>query len=190
MTTDFTGLTAAGVRAELAAVSADARATFGPLDDRQFNWRASDAAWSVGQCLEHLLTVNRSMSANMTAALDGTGRRSLAQCLPFLPRLFGPMLVRSQSPVAPRKIKTAQWAQPAASAIGRRVLGEFADYNTEMSARLQTLDEGELARVTMVSPFASFIAYSLLDGWRLIAAHNWRHVEQARRVIPSPGFPA
>ena len=190
MTTDFTVLTAAGVRAELAAVSADARATFGPLDDRQFNWRASDATWSVGQCLEHLLAVNRSMCANMSDALDSTGRRSIAQRLPFLPGLLGPMLVRSQSPVSPRKIKTAQWAQPAASAIDRRVLREFTDYNSEMSARVQALDDRALASVIMVSPFASFIAYSVLDGWRLIAAHNWRHVEQARRVIQSPAFPA
>src|SRR5688572_25926557 len=114
MTTDFTVLTAAGVRAELAAVSADARATFDPLDDRQFNWRASDTTWSVGQCFEHLLTVNRSMCVNMSDALESTGRRSIAQRLPFLPGLLGPMLVRSQSPVSPRKIKTAQWAQPAA----------------------------------------------------------------------------
>jgi len=130
------------------------------------------------------------MCTSMGAALDHTGRRSLAQRLPFLPGLVGPMLVKSQAPLSARKVKTAQWAQPAASAIDRRVLGQFADHNAEMSARLQTSDERELARVTMVSPFASFIAYSLLDGWRLIAAHNWRHIEQARRVIQSPGFPA
>jgi hypothetical protein len=189
MTTDFTVLPAAGVRAELSAVSVDARATFGPLDARQFNWRASDATWSVGQCLVHLLTVNRSMCVKMGAALDSAGRRSIAQRLPFLPGLLGPMLVRSQSPVSPRRIKTAQWAQPAASAIDRRVLGEFTDHNSEMSARLRALDERDLARVIMVSPFASFVVYSLLDGWRLIAAHNWRHVEQARRVIQSPAFP-
>jgi hypothetical protein len=68
-------------------------------------------------------------------------------------------------------------------------LGEFTDHNSEMSARLRALDERDLARVIMVSPFASFVVYSLLDGWRLIAAHNWRHVEQARRVIQSPAFP-
>jgi hypothetical protein len=41
----------------------------------------------------------------------------------------------------------------------------------------------------MTSPFVKVIAYSVLDGWRLVVAHGWRHVEQARRVTESPGFP-
>ena len=186
MTSDFTGLTAADVRAELAAVSADARATFGPLDDRQFNWRVSDGAWSVGQCLDHLVKANRAMCVAMNDALDG--RRSLVQRLPVLPGVFGRMLVKSQSPVATRKFVAPQPARPGLSTVERRTLSEFTDYNSEMSERLQALGDRELV-VVMVSPFASFIAYSVLDGWRLIAAHNWRHVEQARRVTQSPGCP-
>jgi hypothetical protein len=187
MTSDFTVLTAAEVRAELEAVSVDARATFGPLDDRQFNWRASDTAWSVGQCLEHLVKANRAMCVTMNDALDG--RRRFAQRLPVLPGIFGRLLVKSQSPVAARKFVAPQSARPGMSAVDRRTLSEFTDYNSEMSARLQGLGDRELVSV-MVSPFASFVAYSVLDGWRLIAAHNWRHVEQARRVTRSTGFPA
>jgi hypothetical protein len=187
MTSDFTVLTAADVRAELDAVSVDARATFGSLDDQRFNWRASDTAWSVGQCLEHLVKANRAMCMAMNDALDG--RRRFAQRLPVLPRVFGRMLVRSQSPVAARKFVAPPPARPGLSTVDRRTLSEFTDYNSEMSERLQALDDRELGSV-MLSPFASFIAYSVLDGWRLIAAHNWRHVEQARRVTQSTGFPS
>ena len=42
----------------------------------------------------------------------------------------------------------------------------------------------------MVSPFVAFITYTVLDGWRVIVAHGRRHLEQARRVTQSPGFPA
>jgi hypothetical protein len=190
MTSDFTVLTAAQVQAELAAVSADARATFGPLDNRQFNWRAADSTWSVAQCLDHLVKANRAMCVAMNDALDGTGRRSVVQRLPLLPGLFGRMLVKSQSPIATRKFKAPPIGRPGSSSIDRRILDEFVDYNSEMAARLQALGGDELGHVIMVSPFVSVIAYSLLDGWRLIAAHNWRHVEQARRVTRSPGFPA
>ena len=41
----------------------------------------------------------------------------------------------------------------------------------------------------MTSPFARIITYSVLDGWRLMLAHDRRHVEQARRVVQSPEFP-
>jgi len=41
----------------------------------------------------------------------------------------------------------------------------------------------------MVSPFVRFITYSVLDGCRLMAAHDRRHFEQARRVTQTAGFP-
>jgi hypothetical protein len=41
----------------------------------------------------------------------------------------------------------------------------------------------------MVSPFVRFITYSVLDGCRLMAAHDRRHFEQARRVTEAAGFP-
>jgi hypothetical protein len=41
----------------------------------------------------------------------------------------------------------------------------------------------------MTSPFIKVITYSVLDGWRLVFAHDRRHLEQARRVTLSPGFP-
>jgi hypothetical protein len=41
----------------------------------------------------------------------------------------------------------------------------------------------------MVSPFIKVVAYSVLDGWRLIFAHERRHFQQARGVASSTGFP-
>ena len=41
----------------------------------------------------------------------------------------------------------------------------------------------------MTSPFIGVITYSVLDGWRLMVAHDHRHIEQAQRVRTSPGFP-
>lgn len=44
-------------------------------------------------------------------------------------------------------------------------------------------------RIIMVSPFVSFITYSVLDGCRLIVAPERRHVERARRVTDEPDCP-
>ena len=41
----------------------------------------------------------------------------------------------------------------------------------------------------MTSPFLGIVTYSVLDGWRLIVAHERRHVAQAKRVMGSAGFP-
>jgi hypothetical protein len=46
----------------------------------------------------------------------------------------------------------------------------------------------ERERRIMTSPFVSFITDSLLDGARLMLAHDHRHIEQARRVTHARGF--
>jgi hypothetical protein len=54
---------------------------------------------------------------------------------------------------------------------------------------LERLDERRAAQAIMTSPFIGVITYSVLDGWRLIFAHDRRHIEQARRVMSSQDFP-
>ena len=55
---------------------------------------------------------------------------------------------------------------------------------------MRALAGRDVARIIMVSPFVSFITYSVLDGCRLIVTHERRHFEQARRVTQAPGFPS
>ena len=186
---DYTTLPLAHVQAGLDAVAADTQSTFGALDARQLNWRPDATRWSVAQCFEHLLTANRLMVQSAQAALDGTPR-SVWQRLPVLPRLFGRMLVRSQAPQSTRKFTASPLATPAASDIAPDVLQRFVAQDQEIVRWLRGMDETRAAGVVMTSPFVSFIVYSVLDGARLVLAHDHRHIEQARRVVQLPGFPS
>ena len=122
-------------------------------------------------------------------ALDGTRGRTLWQRLPVLPRLFGRMLVRTQSPDATRRFKAPGKAQPAASTIDAAVVRRFVDQQRTLIAKLDASARRDLAGIVMASPFVGVVTYSVLDGWRLIVAHERRHVQQARRVMTAPGFP-
>ena len=187
---NYTTLPLTAVRSGLDAVAEDTRATFGRLDARQLNWRPDAAKWSVAQCLEHLLAANRLMLGAARGALDGTAPRTIWQRLPFVPGLFGRMLIRSQAPQATRKFTASPLAEPAASDIAADVVDRFVDQNADIGRWLAQLDEARAGRVVMTSPFVAFITYSVLDGARLVLAHDHRHVEQARRVTQAPGFPS
>jgi len=187
---EYTTLPLAQVRAGLDAVTADVRTSFGQLDARQLNWRPDAARWSVAQCFEHLLAANGLMLRSARGALDGTAPRTVWQRLPLLPGVFGRMLVRSQAPQATRKFTASPLATPAASDIAADVLDRFLSQNHDVVAWLQALDEQRGGRVIMTSPFVGFITYSVLDGARLMLAHDHRHIEQARRVTQAPGFPS
>jgi hypothetical protein len=122
-------------------------------------------------------------------ALNPASARTVWQRLPVLPGVFGRLLIRSQAPTTTRKFTAASDAQPASSDIAPDILQRFIEQHREAVRWVQSLDERAAATTIMTSPFVKVITYSVLDGCRLIVAHDHRHVEQARRVMQSPGFP-
>jgi hypothetical protein len=185
---DYTKLSLAEVEGEFPAIARDTQSVFGALDEQQLNWRPDATRWSVAQCFDHLLNANREMFQAIDAAMDGSHPPTVWQRLPILPRVFGSLLINSVTPEAKRKLQAPRKAVPSSSAIDGRIIDRFIAYQPEAAARVRSLDGREPARVIMVSPFASFITYSVLDGCRIIAAHQRRHFEQARRVTQEPGF--
>jgi hypothetical protein len=186
---DYATASLADVRSGLDDLARETAATFGRLTPQQLNWRPDVTRWSVAQCLEHVIMANQLMFQAADQALSNTARRTVWQRLPILPAVLGRMLVRSQAPTSERRFTAPVDARPAASAISADVLRRFVDQHRDAVKRLQALDEETAARAIMTSPFIRIVAYSVLDGWRLVFAHGRRHVQQARHVTLSPGFP-
>ena len=186
---DYTTLSLADVKTGLEDIAREAEATFGALDARQLNWRPDPARWSVAQCFEHLLTSNRLMLSSADDALNRAHPQSLWQRLPVLPGVMGRIMVRSQAPATTRKFKAPTPSRPSSSDIGSDVIRRFVEQHRDAVLRVAALDEARAARTIMTSPYVRIITYRVLDGWRLMVAHDRRHFEQARRVMESPGFP-
>jgi len=187
--TDYATLSLSELSAALAGIARETQATFGGFDSRQLNWRPDAARWSVGQCFDHLVKSNDLMCQAAERALGDSAPRTLWERVPLVPGVLGRMLIRSQAPSSTRKFIAAPTAHPATSDIAVDIIQRFVDQHHDAVARLQALDERAAARAIMTSPFVSVIIYSVLDGWRLVVAHDRRHVEQARRVTLLPEFP-
>ena len=187
---DYTALTLAQARTAVDDIARESRDTFGGLTARQLNWRPDDTRWGVAQCFDHLLTANRLMLQSAHSALDASQPRTIWQRLPVLPGLFGRLMLRSLTPTATRKLSAPSAARPGFSDLPDDIVRRFADQAQEAAAWMATLGDARAARTNMASPFIRVVTYSVLDACRLMAAHDRRHFEQARRVMTSPGFPA
>ncbi len=186
---EFTALTPDEIKGELERLIGDVRTAFGSLNRLQLNWRTGAATWSVAQCLEHLVIVNDQMCRSIDQAADPAVRRSLWQRLPVLPGVVGRLLIRSQAPVVTRKYTAPAKSQPSASAIAADILDRFDEQQREVLRRVERVRARNPEQLIMASPLARVICYSVLDGLRLIVTHEHRHIQQARRVMTSPGFP-
>lgn len=185
---DYTALPLTAIPPELTAIAHDAHSWFGALNGSQLNWKPDAKQWSVAQCLDHLLTTNRLMQQSARSALDGQ-RPSIWLRLPVLPGVFGRLLVKSMTPQASRKFTAVPIVQPSASNLEPDIVARFVEQQQALAGWIASLDPGA-ARTIMASPLAGAVSYGVLDGCRLIAAHDRRHMEQARRVTQMSGFPA
>jgi len=186
---DYTRLSLSEVFGALEAVARDTQATFSQLGARPLNWRPGETRWSVAQCFEHLLTANGLLLVAARHAVSNPPS-SVWQRVPLAPAIFGQLMIRSQSPTSTGKYNAPATARPTASEISRDIIDRFVAQQCDAAAWMRTLEQGRAARCIMISPFVRFLTYSVLDGCRLLVAHDRRHFEQARRVMQSPGFPA
>jgi DinB superfamily len=186
---DYVRLPWAEVLDEADAIAADANMLFGHLDAQQINWKPGADRWSVAQCLEHLITINREYYPQFNQIIKGEKKTTLWQRMPVLPSLFGRMMVKALSPNFNRKLRAPETARPSTSAIDPQIVNRFVEHQRELMAKFKAMERLDLAKIIITSPFAKALTYSVLDTGRLLVAHERRHFAQAQRVMDTGGFP-
>ncbi len=186
---DYQTITLPQIFDEAEAIAGDASTLFGHLNSQQINWKPSADSWSVAQCLDHLIDINREYYSVFDRVLKGSYRKTLLHRMPFLPQLSGRFMIRILSPNSAQKFKSPGAAKPSESAIDPQIVERFVAHQGDLLAKMRSLASKKLAETIITSPFASVVVYSLLDTFRLLMAHERRHFAQAQRVMETAGFP-
>lgn len=176
------------VVAELGAIGEEARREFGPLSAAQVNWKPGPDEWSVGQCLEHLMKTNRGFFPELESIARGERRNSAWEQWSPLSGFFGRVVARAVE--GRRKFKAPSRLAPSESGVAADIVEQFAAHQNDLTGRMRAAAGADLKRTVVTSPVSGLITYSLLDAFRIVVAHERRHLRQARRVTEAPGFPA
>lgn len=171
-------------------IAADARSSFGKLSAKQLNWKPSAERWSIAQCFEHLITSNKGYLPIIDDLRKGKKKSTIWERLPVLPGLAGKLLIKSLDPASTRKVKAPKKFQPAQSEISPAVIDDFVAVQNEVIEGMKSTSHLDLEKIVITSPVASFVAYSLMDAYRIIVVHEKRHFQQAQRVMAESGFPS
>ena len=176
-----------GIIGELQAIGADVRDSFGSLSAGQVNWRPSPAAWSVGQCLDHLIKSNEGFYGEFDKLAAGTRKNSFWETFSPLSNFAGNYLVKSLK-ADDKKIKTILEMTPP-SEVDADIVKRFVRHQTELAAKIAAVADADWQKTVVTSPFFFLMTYKLDDGLRSIVEHEKRHVRQAKRVSETDGFP-
>lgn len=171
-------------------VADDARQVFGGLTTQQLNWKPAPERWSVGQCFDHLITTNSGYLPVIDDVLQGRKKSSVWQKLPFMPSIWGKLLIKSLDPKQARKIKAPKRFEPAQSDISGSIISDFVAQQAVVMEKMKATENLDLERIVITSPAAAPVTYSLMDAYRIIVVHERRHFQQAQRVIETSSFPA
>jgi len=170
-------------------VAAEAGTTFGQLTGAQLNWKPSAERWSVAQCFEHLINSNKGYLPIIDSVLGGK-KPTFKERIPLLPGIWGGLLIKSLDPATVRKLKAPKKFEPAESDISATVIDDFITQQTRIVEKMKASKDLELEKIIITSPAVSAVTYSLMDAYRVIAVHEARHFQQARRVTEDATFPA
>jgi hypothetical protein len=160
------------------------------LDDERLNWRPDERSWSVAQCLDHLNVANRAYAVPMREALEKARRKGVPRKGPIQPGLLERWFIASLEPPPKRRLPAPKKIVPAALKARDEVMADWRRIQAEVRDLLREAAGTDLNRTRFVNPFVPLIRFSVGTGFRVIAAHERRHLWQAGRVKANPRFPA
>lgn len=178
--------------AELSRLAFEASSLAAPLDEAQFNWQPeSGRGWSVGQCLDHLTRANRVY----LDALEEAVRPALAlgggASPPLQPGRLGRWFLSSLEPPARVKFRAPAKIVPQSRCPTQATLVAFAGEQQRVIELVRDSARIDCNAVRFRNPLAYGLrTFNVATGLLVIAAHERRHLEQARKVVARADFPA
>ena len=166
------------------AVSLEVQHTFGQLDRQLLTLKPNPASWSIDEILGHLIKVNSSYFPILKSLHEGKYHRTWMGRMPFLPGLFGKMILKSVMPENHKKIRTFPiWEPTPGNGNSSQIIERFITHQIELKQHIRASLDLLKRKVIISSPANRNIVYSLTDAFHIIVTHEERHLGQARRNL-------
>ncbi len=156
---------------------------FADLTPEQINWKPNPAKWSIGQVIDHVITLNETYYPIVEQLKAGTYRKHWLSRLPFLVRWFGKFILDGVEPQRKRKMKTFPLWEPAQSNVPGDIVARFAEHQKQLGKMMADCSPFVLSGAVISSPANRNIVYKLGTAFDIILAHERRHLNQALEVL-------
>ncbi|HVR38307.1 MAG TPA: DinB family protein [Thermoanaerobaculia bacterium] len=173
----------AAIETELNEAVAQARQLVETTEGRLFTVRPDPMSWSAAECIAHLSLSTESFLPIVDKAIeDGRKRRLESTKQPKLDML-GRLLHWMMEPPVRKRYPTSRPFVPKSARAKAEALAEFTSLQTKLIERVRAARGLDLRRMKVKSPFNDKISYNLYSAFRIIAAHERRHLWQAAQAV-------
>jgi hypothetical protein len=166
-----------------------ARALVDDLNEKQLAWRAKPDRWSIAECLSHLnVSIDRYLPV-LDEALEQGREKGVTGRSPFRHGFIVNQIIRSMEPPPTWRASAPALLRPRPNPPAEQMLPRFLQGQDALIQRVRAANGLHLARIRITSPASRFFKMSLGQCYGLLAAHQRRHLWQARGVRDTDGFP-
>lgn len=173
----------AAVEKDLNAATARARQLVDNTPARLFTVRPKLTQWSAAECLAHLSISSELFLPILRRAIDEAQKRGLKATRPPRMDLLGAILRWFLEPPIRKRVKTTAAFVPKAIRAKSEALAEFSLLQSQLIDTLRLASSVPMERLKIVSPFDSRVRYNVYSAFRIIAAHQRRHLWQAEQAV-------
>jgi hypothetical protein len=164
------------------AIAGEANDLTTGLSEVQFIWRPVPGQWSIEECLAHLTMVGQWEVRAIEAAVDQGRTRGLTAPGPFEYSAIERYILRESAPPVRHEMVAPRRFQPLHGQPVTGVLPTFLHVQSQFIRLLERADGLNLRRIKVATPISRFLKLSLGMMFAQAAAHEQRHMLQARRV--------
>jgi hypothetical protein len=177
-------------RQQFERIKQEAEALISGLNPYGFNWHPAPGDWSIAECLDHLIVVGNLLLPRIDEAIRNARDKNLQGTGPFRYGVRGTLFIRAQEPPVRRRVRTFPEYVPPTARLTEAVQREFLELQDRLIERVKASDGLDLSRMMIRSPAVSWLKFNAAVWFASTAAHERRHLWQARRVKESSWFPA
>jgi len=152
------------------------------LSEIQFNWRPAPGHWSIEECLAHLTMVGQWEVQAIEDAIDQGKARGLTGTGPFEYSAIERYILRESAPPVRHQMTASRRFQPLHGQPVTGILPTFLHVQSQFMRLLKRADGLDLRRIKVATPISRFLKMSLGMTFAQAAAHEQRHMMQARLV--------
>ncbi len=164
-------------RTERAAASAQ---TFKNLPLAQLNFKPTDAAWSILECIEHLNLYGKFYLPEIEQALLKATKVDATNV--YKSSFLGDFFVNSIKAGNQKKMKATQMMLPQKSNLSITTLDQFIKQTERLKTILTQARECDLTKPKTPISLTKLLTLRLGDTLRFLVYHNERHILQAEKM--------
>ncbi len=169
---------------ELAATSESAKTLFFAHTENDLLRSPAKGGWSAAECLEHLTITSNSFLPTFAQAREKAVRESLHSPAPYSLDIIGRIFVKILEPPVRFGAPAPPQFLPATPTSAKTTLEAFLDSQNRVMKELDQSEGISMVNVKVTSPANSLIKYNLYSAYRILTAHQRRHLAQAGKALP------